>query len=526
MTKDEKVGASVSVGVDGEENHMQAGTKRDLKARHIQMIAIGGTIGTGLFFQLGGIINAAGPVGALICYAIVGVFVYFLMMTLGEMATFLPVSASFNYYATRWVDPAAGFAMAWNYWFQWVIVAALEASFAASALKYWWGEYAYWKVSFPVLAICVIINLVGVKYYGEVEFWMSFIKVFTIMLFLIIAILVNVGVVGKNKVHGFETWATPFGGNVGFSAVLIAIVHQFVGVAFAYQGAELVGIAAGETENPKRNVPRAINNVFWRIAIFYIGGCALAGMNVPYNDPNFLEKGAAYSAFTVTLKVAGFEWAANYINFVAFSAVVSACNSDVYTSARILMGLARDGKAPAIFGKVTTAGIPLNAVMANAVLACIFLVLEIVMETFYWGWIVNLTALTGFISWGGIAYTGYCFRRAYRAQGRDESKLDYCAPFFPYAHLATVFFCVGTIITHLTFQFTDNDTLEKQLLAFSQNAISFVPFIIAYTYWKLTTGCKMVKPEEADLDSGRVERYAGEEANNDGFLDKCLSWIF
>jgi len=162
MTKDEKVGASVSVGVDGEENHMQAGTKRDLKARHIQMIAIGGTIGTGLFFQLGGIINAAGPVGALICYAIVGVFVYFLMMTLGEMATFLPVSASFNYYATRWVDPAAGFAMAWNYWFQWVIVAALEASFAASALKYWWGEYAYWKVpSLFWLSVLLSILLVS-----------------------------------------------------------------------------------------------------------------------------------------------------------------------------------------------------------------------------------------------------------------------------------------------------------------------------------------------------------------------------
>lgn len=242
--------------------------KRGLKSRHLSMIAIGGAIGTGLFVASGGTISSAGPLGALLAYALVGLMVYFVVTGLGEMATYLPVSASFEAYATRFVDPALGFALGWNYWFTWALTLPAELTAGALVMNYWFPHTGAWIWSAAFLVIMFLLNAVSVKGYGEGEYWFSSVKVVTIIIFIIVGVLMIFGIFNGHSV-GFSIFnkgGSPFHGSFStwFGTVLIA--------GFAFQGTELVGLAAGESENPSRTVPKAIRQVFWRILIFYILG--------------------------------------------------------------------------------------------------------------------------------------------------------------------------------------------------------------------------------------------------------------
>ena len=284
--------------------HKEEKLKRSLQARHLNMIAIGGAIGTGLFVASGASISMAGPGGALVAYACIGVMVYFLMTSLGEMATLMPVSGSFETYATRFVDPALGFALGWNYWYNWAITVACELVAGALVMKFWLPDVSGLVWSMIFLVILFALNLVSARMYGEAEFWFAGIKVVTIVIFLVVGVLMIIGVMGGHS-PGFSNWTikdAPFSG--GFAAVFsIAMV-----AGFSFQGTELVGIAAGESENPEKNVPKAINSVFWRILIFYIGALTVIGFVLPYTDPNLLKAGTdniAMSPFTLIFERAG-----------------------------------------------------------------------------------------------------------------------------------------------------------------------------------------------------------------------------
>lgn len=249
--------------------------KRNLQSRHLQMIAIGGTIGTGLFIGSGGAIANAGPAGALIAYAFVGTLVYSVMVALGEMATYLPVSGAFTVYASRFVDRSLGFAMGWIYWFSWAITYALELTASGLIIQYWAPDLDIGIFIGIFWAVITALNFLPVSFYGEIEFWFASIKVLTVVGFIIFAICVDAGA-GQGGYLGFKTWKDPgafapylIEGNealakyVGFWAVLIQ-------AGFSYQGTELVGIAAGETADPRKSVPSAIKKTFWRILIFFV----------------------------------------------------------------------------------------------------------------------------------------------------------------------------------------------------------------------------------------------------------------
>ena len=265
--------------------------KRGLKARHLSMIAIGGCIGTGLFMASGEAIQQAGPGGALLAYGAIGVMVYFLMTSLGEMATYLPVSGSFSTYASRFVDPSFGFALGWNYWFNWVITVAVDISIAALVVSYWepmqfipaWG----WSMIF--FAIIFLLNTLSVQAYGESEYWFSFIKVVTVIIFIIVGLLTIFGIMGGEYI-GFENFTigdAPILGS-GFDGKLLSVLGVFLIAGFSFQGTELIGITAGESENPEKNIPKAIKQVFWRIIIFYILAIFIIGLIIPYTSPQLL----------------------------------------------------------------------------------------------------------------------------------------------------------------------------------------------------------------------------------------------
>ena len=269
------------------------------------MIAIGGCIGTGLFMASGSAISTAGPGGALLAYAAIGLMVYFLMTSLGEMATYLPVSGSFSTYAARFVDPSLGFALGWNYWFNWVITVAADVVIAAVVVSYWepLRFMPPWAWSALFFGLIFALNLLSVRAYGEAEYWFALVKVLTVIVFLAVGVLTIFGILGGEYV-GFTNFTigdAPFlGGSTG--GQFLTILGVFLIAGFSFQGTELIGITAGESANPKESIPRAVRQVFWRILIFYILAIAVIGLLIPYTSPQLLGADAheiARSPFTL-----------------------------------------------------------------------------------------------------------------------------------------------------------------------------------------------------------------------------------
>lgn len=411
--------------------------KRSLKARHLNMIAMGGAIGTGIFLALGATINQAGPGGALVAYGCIGVMVYFLMTSLGEMATYMPEPGSFGTYATKFVDPAFGFAMGWNYWYNWAITVAAEMVAGALLMNYWFPDVKplVWSVLFLILIVG--LNLLSARAYGEAEYWFAGIKVTTVIIFIIIGALTITGIIGGHAVGltNFTVGDAPFVGGIN-SIFLIFLI-----AGFSFQGTELVGVAAGESENPEKNIPKAINTIFWRILIFYLGTIFVVGALIPYT-----EAGVQTSPFTMVFNNIGITAAASLMNAVILTSVLSAGNSGMYASSRMLYALAKEGKAPAFLTKVNSRGVPVNSLIATTVVASACFLTGLYAETTVYVWLIAASGLAGFVTWVGIAVCHYRFRKAYDAQGLDQKKLIYKAKLFPFGPIFAFILCVIVIL--------------------------------------------------------------------------------
>lgn len=229
------------------------------------MIAIGGAIGTGLFIASGASVAAAGPGGALLSYAIVGLMVYFLMTSLGEMAAYMPVAGSFSTYGTKFVDPSFGFALGWNYWYNWAVTIAVELVAAQIVMTYWFPDVPGFYFSALFLLLMIGLNYFSVKGFGEAEYWFAMIKVVTVIVFLVVGVAMIFGVFTSEPPVGFKNFAL---GDAPFVGGIPAVIGIILVAGFSFQGTELVGIAAGESEDPKKNVPKAVKQVFWRILLF------------------------------------------------------------------------------------------------------------------------------------------------------------------------------------------------------------------------------------------------------------------
>ncbi len=469
--------------------------KRTLSARHLNMIAIGGSIGTGLFVALGGSLATAGPGGAIAAYIIIGIMVYFLMTSLGEMATFMPVSGSFETYATKFIDPALGFALGWNYWYNWAITVAAELVAGAIVIKYWLPHSSaiMWCALF--LALLFLLNFFSARIYGESEFWFAGIKVFTIIVFLIVGLAMILGIMGGES-PGFSNWTI---GSAPFVGGILAILNIFMIAGFSFQGTELVGIAAGESEDPAKNIPKAINTVFWRILLFYIGAIAVVGFLLPYTDKNLLKSGlenVSVSPFTLIFQRAGLAAAASIINAVILTSVLSCANSGLYASTRMLYAMAMEGKAPKIFTKVNKRGVPQNALIATTLIGAAAFLTSPSGEGPVYIWLVSASGLTGFIAWLGIAVSHYRFRKAYLAQGKSLNDLVYKAKLYPFGPLFAMFLCIVVIIGQSQSCFSAGG-IDWNCLIISYIGIPiFIALFLGYKFIKKT---KFISPEKADL---------------------------
>ncbi|KAI8977192.1 amino acid permease/ SLC12A domain-containing protein [Mycotypha africana] len=471
--------------------------QRGLKARHLTMISLGGTIGTGLFLASGASVANAGPGGALIAYALIGIMVFFMMESLGEMATYLPISGSFNNYAGRFVDPALGFALGWNYWYNWAITVAVELTAGSMVMQFWLPYVPNYVWSIVFLVIILGLNMFSVKGYGEAEYWFALIKVLTVIVFILLGILVDTGVLG-GVYYGTHVFNS--GGVQG-----LGVLTTFLTAGFSFQGTELIGVAAGESENPRKNVPAAIKQVFWRIVLFYILSILIIGLIIPYDDPNLLKSDVSdisISPFTLVFIKAGISPAAHIMNAVILTTVLSAGNSGLYASSRTLLDLAQEGKAPRFFSKITKNGIPIYCVLLTAAIGMLAFLTSLFGNGVVYNWLMNISGICGFIAWLGIAASHFRFRRAYKLQGYKEEDLPFKARLFPVGPIFAFVVCCFVIVGQGYDAWTAVPVKASDIIACY---IGVPVFVVIYLGYKLIKKPKLIPLEEVDLVSGRAE---------------------
>ncbi|MCP3756041.1 amino acid permease [Streptomyces sp. TBY4] len=429
------------------------GLKAGLKNRHLSMIAIGGVIGAGLFVGSGGGIAKTGP-AILLSYALVGAMVVFVMRMLGEMAAASPNSGSFSAYADRALGRWAGFSIGWLYWFFWVVVLAVEATAGAVILESWIPAVPQWAWALIVMAVLTVTNLGSVASYGEFEFWFAGIKVVAIGAFVIIGMLAVFGVLpgSDNPGAGFAH-LTDTGGFMpnGWGSVLTGVLM----VVFSFMGSEIVTLAAGESEDPRRAVTKATNSVIWRIGVFYLGSIFIVLTLLPWNDKSITEKGS----YVAALDSIGIAHAGQIMNVIVLTAVLSCLNSGLYTASRMAFSLGERGDAPKAFAKVNKKGVPTAAILGSVVFGFLAVYFNYAFKDTVFSFLLNASGAIALFVWLVICLTQLRMRGILMSEAPEKVTVKMW--FFPYLTWATA----AMITFVLGYMVYDKDNREIVLLS-------------------------------------------------------------
>jgi amino acid transporter, AAT family len=384
--------------------------KRGLSERHIQMIALGGAIGVGLFYGSATTIKMAGPAITL-AYLIGGLIIFIIMRALGEMAVAEPLSGSFSAYAYKYVGPFAGFLTGWTYWFLWIFAGMAEITVIGSYVNYWFPSVPHWLSALVALVLMLSVNLINVKAFGEFEFWFALIKVVAILGMIGAGILLILGIGTGAPIGLSNLWV--HGGFMpnGISGILLSLVL----VMFSFGGTELVGVTAGEAENPETTIPKAINNVIGRILIFYVGALVVMMAIYPWK-----EIGTQGSPFVLIFDRIGIPAAASIINIVVMTAALSAFNSGLFSTGRMLYNLSLQKNAPKMFSKLSPSGVPRNGIIFSSLLILVVVVLNYFLPGRVFLLISSVATIAIIISWSMILITHLKFRQKKTA---DEIRL-------------------------------------------------------------------------------------------------------
>ncbi|SFD43654.1 amino acid/polyamine/organocation transporter, APC superfamily [Bacillus sp. 491mf] len=403
---------------------------RGLKQRHITLMSLGSAIGVGLFLGSASAIKLAGP-SILFGYIIAGLAIFFIMRALGEMAIEQPVAGSFSKYAHDYLGPLAGYITGWNYWFLWVVTCMAEITAAGIYMQYWFPNTERWVWALIALVLMSALNFLSVKVYGELEFWFALIKIVTIICMIIIgAGIILFGFGNGGVATGISNlWSHGGWFPNGFSGLLLSLQM----VLFAYLGVELIGVTAGEAENPKKTLSKAIDNVFWRILIFYVGALFVMMAIYPWNEIG--EKG---SPFVLTFEQIGIAKAAGIINFVVLTAALSSCNGGLFSTGRMLFTLAQQKQAPEKFGQLNKNGIPSKGILATAFVLLIGVVLNYVVPAKVFTWLTSISTFGAIWTWGVIVVAQLRFRKGLSQEA--QNKLTYKMPLYPLSSYVTLAF--------------------------------------------------------------------------------------
>ncbi|RQS76849.1 amino acid permease [Burkholderia sp. Bp8963] len=409
---------------------------RGLEERHINLMALGATIGVGLFLGSASAIRTAGP-AILLTYLLGGIVIFLIMRALGEMAIANPVAGAFSRYARDYLGPLAGYLTGWTYWFVWIVTCMAEITAVGVYMHMWFPGVPNWVWALAALTAMGAVNFIAVKLYGEFEFWFALIKIVTIVLMIVGGGLMIAFGLGNGGVATGISNLWSHGGFMpnGFAGVIGALPI----VMFAYLGVEMLGLTAGEARNPEKSLTKAVNSVFWRVLIFYIGALFVVMSLYPWD-----QIGTQGSPFVMTFSRLGIPAAAGIINFVVLTAALSSCNSGLFSTARMLYNLAQQGQAPRTLGRVNRSGVPVYGVLVSVALLLIGVLLNYLAPQHVFTWLTSVSTFGAIWTWCVILIAQQRFRRTVSAD--QVARLPIRVPFYPFGSYFALAFLAFVVV--------------------------------------------------------------------------------
>lgn len=420
---------------------MQQGElQRGLKGRHLSLMALGAAIGVGLFLGSATAIKMAGP-SILLGYLIGGLAIFVIMRALGEMAIKNPVSGSFSRYARDLLGPLAGYLTGWTYWFMWIVTCMAEITAVGIYMHIWFPGVENWVWACSALIIMASVNFFSVRFYGEFEFWFAMIKIVTIVLMIVSGLGAIIFGFGN---HGIATGVHNLWSHNGiFPFGITGLLMALPLVLFSYGGIEMLGIAAGEAKQPEKSISKAVNTVFWRILVFYVGALLIIMSIYPWN-----ELGTQGSPFVMTFEKMGIPSAAGIINFVVITAALSSCNSGIFSTGRMLLNLSEQGHALTVFKKINQRGIPVPAIAFSVLMLFIGVVLNYIAPKEVFVWLSAVSTFASVWTWLIILVSHIKFRT--HLSGPEKNNTVLLVPLFPLTSILAILFLCGVLIVMLT----------------------------------------------------------------------------
>ena len=399
--------------------------QRTMKARHLFMISLGGVIGSGLFLGSGYTISQAGPAGAILSYIVGGFIMFLTMLCLGELSVAMPVSGSFQTYTTKFIGPGTGFALGWLYWLGWAVTVALELLSAGQLMQRWFPDVKVWIWCAVFGLALFLLNALSARAFGEAEFWFSSIKILAIVMFIVLGGAAMFGLIHMKGSH-----SAPFLSNFTAHGLLPnglkALVITMIAVNFSFQGTELIGIAAGESEEPEKTIPRSIRQTVWRTLFFFVLAIfVLAGL-IPMEKAGVIE-----SPFVVVFDSIGIPYAADIMNFVILTALLSVANSGLYAATRMIYAMSREKMASLVLTRVNKKGVPFNALLLTIGIALLSLLSGFFAEKTVFVWLLSVAGLGAQVGWISISASQIAFRRKFIREGGKVEDLKFKTPLYP-----------------------------------------------------------------------------------------------
>ncbi|MFD1886071.1 amino acid permease [Paenibacillus wenxiniae] len=415
--------------------------QRKMKSRHLVMLSLGGVIGTGLFLSSGYTINQAGPLGTIIAYLVGALVVYLVMLSLGELAVYMPVTGAFHTYAARFIGPGTGYMIAWMYWLTWAVALGSEFTAAGLLMQRWFPDSSVWLWSGIFALLVFLLNAFSVRSFAEAEFWFSGIKVAVILVFIVLGGAAVFGLLPMKESGGAPLLSNFTSDGGWFPNGVFPIFMAMLSVNFAFSGTELIGIAAGESVEPEKNIPRAIKATVGRLIIFFVGTIFVLSALIPWRQAGVIE-----SPFVMVFDRIGIPYAADLMNFVIITALLSAANSGLYACSRMLWSLSSERLLPPVFGRLTRAGIPLNAMIFSMIGGGLALLTSVIAPDTVYIFLVSVSGFAVVVVWMGISASHYMFRRQYVREGKRIEDLKYRAPLYPWVPIAAFVLCLASCI--------------------------------------------------------------------------------
>ncbi|WDI78460.1 amino acid permease [Candidatus Purcelliella pentastirinorum] len=474
-----------------------------MKIKHLIMITIGSSIGTGLFISLGNAIVKYGILLTIISYTLISVMVYFLMNIIGELIILLPKSESFANYGSKYVEEGFGFSLGWNYWYNWVLTITINLISTQIIMSYWYPKIPSYIWGTLFLTIIFLINFLSIKNFGEIEYWLSLIKILIIFLFLIIGSITILNIIQKKEILiNWETIRNDFYKNNIYTFIKITTI-----IGFSFQGVELIAITVKEIKKPKKNIKKIINKTFWIIQILYIS-VIITIMIITNHEKIFLIKktnieNIIINPFTLIFENSKLTNTASIINFIILIAILSSSNAGLYASSRMLYTLAIDGKAPKIFTNISKNGVPKYALYLTTIISgCYLIYYKINIKKFYIE-LIRISSITGFITWLGIIIIHYRFKINYKKLKYEKNKQSYKYKYFPIKIIFSFILCIIITLGQTYITISSNNLQLKEIII---TCIGIPLFLTNWLCYKIIFKSKIIKHNNVNLNYKKTKK--------------------